>query len=107
VRLARQLAQHGAEVTLDPPPLAHGASLLYPELAVRVGQRTWFVELVGFATADYVAAKLARYATAGVRDVVLAVDEARAPGTSGDPRVLAYAGKLGARTLLDFLARPS
>jgi predicted nuclease of restriction endonuclease-like RecB superfamily len=107
VRLARQLAKAGADVTLDPPPIAHGASLLYPELAIRNGGRTWLVELVGFATADHVAAKLARYASAGVTDVVLCVDEDRAPGTAADPRVLAYDGKLTADSLRDFLARPS
>ena len=107
MRLARQLAKAGVEVTLDPPPVVHGGTLLYPDLAICHGARRWLVELVGFATADYVAAKLARYASAGVNDVVLCVDEARAPGTAADPRVLAYDGKLAADALLDFLARPS
>ena len=107
VRLARQLAKAGVAVTLDPPPIAHGATLLYPELAIRIRGRTWLVELVGFATADYVAAKLRRYAGAGVSGVVLCVDEDRAPGTLADPRVLGYAGKLAADALLDFLARSS
>ena len=107
VRLARQLAKVGVEVALDPPPIAHGVTLLYPELAIRSAHRMWLVELVGFATADHVAAKLARYASAGVSDVVLCVDEARAPGTIADPRVLAYTGKLAADALIDFLGRPS
>lgn len=107
VRLARQLAKAGVEVTLDPPPIVHGATLLYPDLAICRGARSWLVELVGFATADYVAAKLARYASAGVNDVVLCVDEARAPGTAADPRVLAYDGKLADDALLEFLSRPS
>ncbi len=106
-RLARQLAKAGADVTLDPPPVAHGRTLLYPDLAIRRGRRTWLVELVGFATADYIAAKLARYANAGVSDVVLCVDEERAPDAVADPRVLAYFGKLSVEALLGILERPS
>lgn len=106
-RLARQLTRAGAEVTVDPPPIVHGRSLLYPDLAVRIHDRTYSVELVGFATADHITAKLARYGSAGVRDVVLCVDERRAPEPGADARLLAYRGSLTAEALLGFLARPS
>lgn len=103
-RLAKQIAREGITAVLDPPPLVHGASLLYPDLAIHIGDRPRLVELVGFATADYLAAKLARYASAGEPDVVLCVDEHRAPDAAGDPRVLGYRGRLTGAAIVAFLA---
>ncbi len=103
-RLAKQIAREGITAVLDPPPLVHGAALLYPDLAIHLGDRPRLVELVGFATADYLAAKLARYASAGEPDVVLCVDEQRAPDAAGDPRVLGYRSRLTGAALVAFLA---
>ncbi len=102
-RLTRQLRRAAVEVTLDPPPIAHGRAVLYPDLAIELRARVWKIELVGFATADYLAAKLARYRAAGSPDVVLCVDERRAPEAARDPHVLAYTGKLDASTLVQFV----
>ena len=112
-RLARELGattrrERGAgssselRVTLDPPPIDHGADRLFPDLAVEYEGRRWYLELVGFATADYLAAKLARYRAAGIDDVLLCVDDARAEATrSGEAReILRYTRRLDAATVL-------
>ena len=103
VQLARQLRKHEVEVALDPPPLVHGRDVMYPDLELTLAGRPWVLELVGFATADYVAAKLARYRAAGIREIVLCVDEKRAPGGGGDPHVLCFTGKLTAEAVIRFL----
>ena len=70
--------------------------------------RCWFVEVVGFATAEYLTAKLARYRAAGIDRVVLVVDETRdasldSVGTS-DRRVVAYRSKTVVADLLAIIA---
>ncbi|CAN5817079.1 hypothetical protein BH11MYX3_BH11MYX3_26860 [soil metagenome] len=101
--LARQLINANIEVALDPPVIAHGRTLLYPDLELVVGERRWLVELVGFATADYLSAKLSRYRAAGLGEVVLCVDQRRAPDARIDPQVLAYASKLTGEAVLRFV----
>ncbi len=103
LQLARQLIKANVLVELDPPVIAYGRALLFPDLELVHRERRWLLELVGFATADYLSAKLARYRAAGARDVVLCVDERRAPDARVDPQVLAYSGKLTAAAVLRFL----
>ena len=110
VRLARDLAKAAPELRVerDPPPIASGTELVFPDLAIgHAGTRTLF-ELVGFATADYLAAQHARYAAAGITSYVLCVHDRRdsalhahAPGAL-DPRLLRFRGRL---TAADVLAR--
>lgn len=113
-RLARELAATTSEprdrdagssrassdlrVTLDPPPIEHGADRLFPDLAVELAGRQHVLELVGFATYEYLTAKLARYRVAGVTDVLLCVDDARAEATRPDEAraILRYTGRLDA-----------
>jgi predicted nuclease of restriction endonuclease-like RecB superfamily len=102
-RLARQLAKLGIEAERDPPAIVHDRCVLHPDLAVVHHGRRWVVELLGFATAEYVRAKLAAYEAAGVSDVVLCIDEKRAPAALLDPRVLAYQ-RLGGAALALFIA---
>jgi predicted nuclease of restriction endonuclease-like RecB superfamily len=102
-RLARRLAKHGIETALDPPVLAHGTSLLYPDLAITLAGRRWLVELVGFATADYLAAKLARYRDAGITDIVLCIEQRRAPSPLPAGCIVTYTGKLDGDRLVGFL----
>ena len=75
-RLARELVRLAPEsrVTVTPPPIAAGSSLVCPDLVL---DDRWYVELVGFWTAEYLVHKLARYRAAGLTRVVLCVDEAR------------------------------
>lgn len=99
-RLARQLAKLGVEVARDPQAIVEGREVLHPDLAIVHADRRRLVELVGFATAEYLTAKLARYTAAGA-DVVLCIDEKRAPAGPLDPRVFAYQ-RLGGASLIKF-----
>jgi predicted nuclease of restriction endonuclease-like RecB superfamily len=79
-RLARDLTALGHTVVREPPPIASGAHLLFPDLVLDRGGTRWFLEVVGFSTKDYLTAKLERYHHAGIGHVVLCVDLASAPG---------------------------
>ncbi len=83
-RLASDLEVLGHAVEREPPPIASGAHLLFPDLVLdRSGGRgggRWFIEVLGFATQEYLAAKLDRYRGAGIPQVVLCADLATAPG---------------------------
>lgn len=78
-RLAHDLVELGHAVEPEPPPIASGEHLLFPDLVLdRAGTR-WFIEVVGFSTKEYLTAKLDRYRHAGIATVVLCVDLASAP----------------------------
>ncbi len=78
-RLAGDLVLLGHGVEREPPPIASGEHLLFPDLALDRDGRRWFVEVVGFSTKEYLTAKLDRYRHAGISHVVLCVDRASAP----------------------------
>ncbi|MBA3451639.1 MAG: DUF790 family protein, partial [Deltaproteobacteria bacterium] len=128
VRLLRDLAKAAPELRFeqDPPPIACGSELVFPDLAIdHAGTRTW-LELIGFATAEYVTAQRARYTAAGITRVLLCVHDklangsaraamvgedlqlanASARGAAGgeDPQVLRFGGRLTAGTVLAKLA---
>jgi len=93
-RLARRLEDHDRtlRVSVGPAPVRAGRALLCPDLAIDQGGERWYVELVGFWTADSLAAKLAQYAAAAVR-VKLCIQASRACGEDAamdDPRIIAY-----------------
>jgi predicted nuclease of restriction endonuclease-like RecB superfamily len=67
-KLARELAKADLEVVRDPPPVAAGSRLAFPHLIANGVH----VEVVGFWTEAYLAAKIARYRDAGARVVVCA-----------------------------------
>jgi len=107
VYLARKLARDlgRLERTLDlelaPEPLAAGRALVCPDLRVSEA----YVELVGFWTAEYLAAKLTRYHRAGAR-VVLVVDEAR--GAEQLPAgALGYTRRIEAAAVLAAIRSPT
>jgi predicted nuclease of restriction endonuclease-like RecB superfamily len=79
-RLASDLEALGHAVEREPPPIASGAHLLFPDLVLGRGGARWFIEVLGFATRDYLTAKLDRYRGAGIPRVVLCADLATAPG---------------------------
>lgn len=87
-RLARQLLDAGFEIQREPPPIARGEELLFPELAVidaATGQR-WLVEIVGFSTDEYLAHRLASYDASHDRNVLLCVDAERSPHVAAGGR---------------------
>lgn len=119
VRLARELAKAAPDwrIERDPPPIASGTELLFPDLAIDHAGTQIYLELIGFATADYVAAQRARYAAADITNAVLCVHdkhdemlppEPPHPETShGDaPRILRFHGRLTAAAVLAKLAEP-
>ncbi|MBX3161555.1 MAG: DUF790 family protein [Deltaproteobacteria bacterium] len=92
-RLGGELEARGCTVEAEPPPLASGEQLLFPELAVEHRGTRAYVELVGFSTDEYLAHRLAQYRSAGIDAVVLCVDATRAEDDGArneDPRVLRY-----------------
>lgn len=80
--LARDLERRAYRVEREPPPIVVTAlddeapPVLFPDLAIEHAGTRWFVEIIGFSTAGYLADKLARYAAADAR-VVLCVDAKR------------------------------
>ncbi len=62
--------------------------------------RCWFVEVVGFATTEYLTAKLARYEGAGIDRVLLVVDDTRVQGLAAIPRVVPYDRRTAVADLL-------
>lgn len=79
-RLARDLEDLGHTVEHEPPPIASGQHLLFPDLALDHRGARWFIEVVGFSTNEYLTTKLDRYRRAGIATMVLCVDLASAPG---------------------------
>ena len=62
-RLARDL-ESDCTVEREPEPIASGDRLLFPQLAVD----GWYIEIIGFATAEFLDEMLARYRAAGDRE---------------------------------------
>jgi predicted nuclease of restriction endonuclease-like RecB superfamily len=89
-RLARDLEELGHTIEREPPPIASGEHLLFPELALAHGGARWFLEVVGFATKEYLTTKLERYRGAGIGRVVLCVDLASAPGCDLDAQICSF-----------------
>ncbi len=108
-RLAHDLAKAapGGQVELDPAPIASGADVLYPDIRIDHGGARWWIEILGFATTDYVEARLARYAAVQLTNVIVCIDDKRAreaPATTGG-RMLRFHGRLDARALLATMER--
>jgi predicted nuclease of restriction endonuclease-like RecB superfamily len=89
-RLAKELEALGRVVEREPPPIASGDELLFPELSFEVDGAHWFVEVIGFSTAEYLTYKLSRYQAAGVERIVLCVDTDRTAELLDHPRVLPF-----------------
>jgi len=89
-RFARDFgrAAPGWTVVREPEPIQAGGHLVFPDFAVHrrhePGAR-WLVEIVGFWTAEYLAAKLERLRDARIANLVLCIDEERNVGASGLP----------------------
>jgi hypothetical protein len=99
-RLGDELAGAGLVVRREPPPIAYGDTLVFPDLVVDPGGEPHWIEVVGFSTAEYLAHKLASYGEAGIERVMLCVDEERAAEIPGDPRVLPYRRQVDAQLVI-------
>ncbi|HEX3764347.1 MAG TPA: DUF790 family protein [Kofleriaceae bacterium] len=99
-RLASDLEAHGHAVEREPPPIASRAHLLFPDLALDRGGTRWVVEVLGFATQEYLTAKLDRYRAAGIPQVVLCTDLATAPGCDQATQVCGFLRRIEVDDLL-------
>lgn len=81
-RFVRSFVRHTERWDLirEPEPLVAGDALIYPDFAARWRSdptRVWYIEIVGFWTAEYLERKLQRFSVARVSNLILVVDEAR------------------------------
>jgi uncharacterized protein len=71
----------GWRVLREPAAIDAGARLAFPDFLLEHREavdRRWWVEIVGFWTADYLVHKLATYRAANLARVILCIDAERA-----------------------------
>lgn len=102
-RLARDLAELDQVVEREPPPIASGEHLLFPDMVLERQGTRWFIEVVGFATREYLTTKLERYRCAGIATAVLCVDLASAPGCDLEAQVCSFTRRVDIDDLLAVL----
>ena len=100
------------DVIREPEAVRAGDTLIFPDFALRHrgDGRRWLVEIVGFWTRDYVERKLALLRVAGLRDLVLCIDESRncADGTlPSSSRIVLFHRRLDATAVLHLIERES
>ena len=111
--LARALVLREHEVNREPAPLAVDQHVVFPDLSIDHAGTRWFVEVIGFSTADYLADKLALYRAANAR-VILCVDAKRSIAARPEaravtiveqqqPSVLAFEGRIDADALIQIM----
>ena len=93
------------DVIREPEAVQAGDTLIFPDFALRHrgDGRRWLVEIVGFWTRDYVERKLALLRIAGLRDLVLCIDESRNCADSALPsssRIVLFRRRLDATAVL-------
>jgi predicted nuclease of restriction endonuclease-like RecB superfamily len=81
-RFARDLKRAAPDWDLvrEPEPVPAAGTLIFPDFLLRhrlCPQRRFFVEIVGFWSADYLARKLALLGEAGLTNLIVCVDETR------------------------------
>jgi len=90
----------------EPEPIPAGRTLIFPDFLLRhrlCPQRRFFIEILGFWSADYFARKLALLREAGIRNLILCVDETRV--CSDDPlplyaRIVRFHRRIDPRVVL-------
>ncbi len=102
-RLARDLGELGHLVEREPPPITSGEHLLFPDLVIDRGGARWFIEVLGFATRDFMTTKLDRYRRAAIDTVVLCVDLASAPDCDLEAQVCSFTRRVDVDDLLAML----
>jgi predicted nuclease of restriction endonuclease-like RecB superfamily len=101
-RLARDLAVAGVKAQREPPPIVTpGGELLFPDLVVDGAGVRWWIEILGFSTADYLDHKRASYRAAGIEHILLCIDGARAPRSHApDSGALVFTRRVDAAAVL-------
>ncbi|MEO8701943.1 MAG: DUF790 family protein [Kofleriaceae bacterium] len=104
--LARELVREGWQVEREPPPVASGSALGFPDLMIEQHDRRWWIEILSFSTDEYLAHRLAMYRAAGVHNIILCVDAARRPAaTNTDPNVIAFHRRVDPAVITDRVLR--
>ena len=104
LELAQELEARGHGVMREPPPIASGEHLLFPDLVVELDGERWWVEVLGFSTRESLAAKLERYRAAGIATVVLCADLTTAPGCELAPQVCGFTRQVAVEDLIATIA---
>jgi predicted nuclease of restriction endonuclease-like RecB superfamily len=107
-RFARDLARAAPDWDLvrEPEPVPAGGTLIFPDFLLRhrlCPQRRFLVEILGFWSANYVSRKLALLREAGLRNLILCVDEARICGDDRlppDARIVRFRRRIDPRQVL-------
>ena len=105
-RFARDLkrATPDWDLVREPQPVSAGSTLIFPDFLLRhrlCPQRRFFVEIMGFWSADYIARKLALLRESGLRNLILCVDEARGDDPlPPDARVVRFRRRIDPRLVL-------
>lgn len=112
-RFARDFARLALDwdIIREPEPVRAGSTLVFPDFALvhrTEPERRWLLEIIGFWMPDYLARKLAQYRSAGLRDLILCIDEQRdcAPGDlPPDAYVLRYRRRVDAAAVQALISR--
>ena len=95
------------ELIREPSPVEASGTLIFPDFAIRCRDEPdhqWWVELVGFWTADYLRSKLDRLRAAGLEALILCVDDALHTGDADFPptaHVLRYRRRVDVARVLE------
>ena len=105
-RFARDLKRAAPDWDLvrEPEPVRAGRTLIFPDFLLRhrlCPQRRFFVEILGFWSADYLARKLALLREAGLGNLILCVDETRGDDLlPSDARIVRFHRRIDPRLVL-------
>lgn len=97
------------EIVREPRAVEAGETLVFPDFELihrREPERRWLLEIAGFWTPEYLAAKLQRLQSAGVERLVICIDERRGCSDSEAPegaRIVRYKNRIDPERVLSIL----
>jgi len=100
------------EIIREPEPVVAGNALLFPDFVLQHrcdGGRRWILEIVGFWTPEYLDRKLTLYRRAGLRNLILCIDDERQCADGDLPvgaRVLRFRRHVAVEDVLRILRGP-
>jgi len=113
VRFAKDFAAAAPDwdVIREPRPVPVEDTLVFPDFQLRHrrhADRVWWVEIIGFWTPAYLETKLRRLSKAGLSNLILCVDAAKAAGRTDLPtgaRVVAFERRVDVSAVLAIVDR--
>ena len=108
-RFAKDFARAAPDWDLvrEPEPVAAGNTIIFPDFRLRhrlVPARTFLVEIVGFWSADYLERKLELLRRAGIRNLILCIDQDRLCGDGTplpDARIVPFHRRINPHKVLE------